>query len=197
MGKASRLPEPQRQHRRLTHAHAAAAGGTRHGAPAPNLSTASNGPKRLGDGRRHAGSSLPAPHDPCQPVRYAHHRTACRPTPASGPAGPSFVPTGAPRRAHVFLKRRSKGDGPGNLDGFEETVGLHRPCDWRWVVFVGCREDDLDHCLRERLFVQRLQRRRETEEEEVRLARFLDEALQLRIIGRVRSDIPVDRAAER
>ncbi len=47
-----------------THAHAATTGGTRHGAPASDFSTASSGPKRTGDGRQHAASSMAAPHDP-------------------------------------------------------------------------------------------------------------------------------------
>src|SRR6266571_4768711 len=55
------------QYRRLTHAHAAATGGTRHGAPAPFFTTASNGPNSYGDGRRHATATVhlrPRPHPP-------------------------------------------------------------------------------------------------------------------------------------
>ena len=49
------------QYRRLTHAHAAATGVTRHGAPAPNLVTASNGPSATGDDERHASTTMHLP----------------------------------------------------------------------------------------------------------------------------------------
>ena len=52
------------QYRRLTHAHAAATGVTRHGAPAPNLSTASNGPSETGDDERHASTTMHFPPRP-------------------------------------------------------------------------------------------------------------------------------------
>ena len=61
---AARAPD---QYRRLTHAHAAATGGTRQGAPAPFFTTASNGPNSYGDGRRHATATVhlrPRPHPP-------------------------------------------------------------------------------------------------------------------------------------
>jgi len=68
--------------------------GTRHRAPAPDLDTASTGPKGVGDGRRHASPSLPAPDDPCQPNRHANHQTSSA---GQRSSRPSFVPTGAPR----------------------------------------------------------------------------------------------------
>ena len=52
------------QYRRLTHAHAAATGVTRHGAPAPNLLTASNGPSQTGDDERHASTTMHFPPGP-------------------------------------------------------------------------------------------------------------------------------------
>src|SRR5215469_1827170 len=55
------------QYRRLTHAHAAATGVTRHGAPAPDLSTASNGPSETGDGERHASTTVHLPPRPPLP----------------------------------------------------------------------------------------------------------------------------------
>src|SRR5215831_15893120 len=70
-GKTRRLPEPQDQYRRLTHAHAAATGGTRHGAPAADFSTASSGPKRIGDGRQHASIKHPRTARPRQLIRHA------------------------------------------------------------------------------------------------------------------------------
>src|SRR6266571_6917267 len=102
-GKTSRPPEPQDQYRRLTHAHAAATGGTRHRAPAPNLHTASNGPRGIGDGRRQASSSLSA--------RATHvSRSATQATQtAHGPQRPAELrcPVSSPRErreaAHVFL----------------------------------------------------------------------------------------------
>src|SRR6266702_4245798 len=91
------------QYRRLTHAHAAATGGTRHRAPAPNLHTASNGPRGIGDGRRQASSSLSA--------RATHvSRSATQATQtAHGPQRPAELrcPVSSPRErreaAHVFL----------------------------------------------------------------------------------------------
>ncbi len=104
MGKTSRLPEPQDQHRRLTHAHAAAAGGTRHRAPAPNLSTASNGPKRLGDGRRHATTSLSA--HTIAVSQFAAHRQGPPTAPGrrANPQGPVSSPRVGREAADVFLK---------------------------------------------------------------------------------------------
>jgi len=107
MGKTGRLPEPQDQHRRLTHAHAAATGGTRHRAPAPNLSTASNGPKRLGDGRRHATISLST----CTTAvsQFAAHRQTAAHSPANKRTRRAqFRPPRVGREAAgVFLKCQS------------------------------------------------------------------------------------------
>ena len=63
------------QYRRLTHAHAAATGVTRQGAPAPILTTASNGPRRNGDDGRHASTTVHLPPRPPPP----DHRQKPRP----------------------------------------------------------------------------------------------------------------------
>ena len=55
------------QYRRLTHAHAAATGVTRQGAPAPNLLTASNGPSETGDDERHVSTTVHLPARPPLP----------------------------------------------------------------------------------------------------------------------------------
>src|SRR5258708_30391865 len=107
-GKTRRLPEPQDQYRRLTHAHAAATGGTRHGAPAPDFSTASTGPKRIGDGRQHASTK----HGP--PVTTPSANLPRKPATTPATADPSRRaelqgPVSSPRErcaaAHVFLFR--------------------------------------------------------------------------------------------
>src|SRR5215470_9951558 len=107
-GKTRRLPEPQDQYRRLTHAHAAATGGTRHGAPAADFSTASSGPKRIGDGRQHASIKHPRTARPRQLIRHASPQPPQPPPtsqPSSGASGPSFVPTGALRSGAWILFR--------------------------------------------------------------------------------------------
>src|SRR6266852_9002184 len=58
MGTGAPTARAPDQYRRLTHAHAAAAGGTRQGAPAPFFTTASNGPNSYGDGRRHTTATV-------------------------------------------------------------------------------------------------------------------------------------------
>jgi len=82
--------------------------GTRHRAPAPDLDTASTGPKGVGDGRRHASPSLPAPDDPCQPNRHANHQTPAklsRPTELKA----QFRPHGsAAKRRMYFLDQERR-----------------------------------------------------------------------------------------
>ena len=84
------------QYRRLTHAHAAATGVTRQGAPAPDLCTASNGPSDTGDGERHASTTV---HLPPRPPLTDHGKDPSRPraAPADGAGTQLSHPTAAPR----------------------------------------------------------------------------------------------------
>ena len=81
------------QYRRLTHAHAAATGVTRQGAPAPISTTASNGPNANGDDGRHATkirTVRPAIHHPVTektPASYDPHAAAGARDPLSAPHG--------------------------------------------------------------------------------------------------------------
>ena len=90
---AARAPD---QYRRLTHAHAAATGVTRQGAPAPDLCTASNGPSDTGDGERHASTTV---HLPPRPPLTDHGKDPSRPraAPADGAGTQLSHPTAAPR----------------------------------------------------------------------------------------------------
>src|SRR5712692_1587626 len=103
MGTGAPTARAPDQYRRLTHAHAAAAGGTRQGAPAPFFTTASNGPGSNGDGRRHATTTV---HLPPRPPPPDHRKDPGRPRPAARRRrkGPSFRPPRESREAaHVFL----------------------------------------------------------------------------------------------
>ena len=82
------------QYRRLTHAHAAATGVTRQGAPAPDLSTASNGPSDTGDDERHASTTV---HLPPRPPLPDTTKTPATRDPHPAPAGgdPVIAPHGS------------------------------------------------------------------------------------------------------
>src|SRR5215468_3341161 len=130
-GKTRRLPEPQDQYRRLTHAHAAATGGTRHGAPAADFSTASSGPKRIGDGRQHASIK----HRPAaRPRQLIRHAAPQPPQPPQTPAAkPSFRTqfrshgSAAQRRMDSFQDYGSPyRTGQGRLFGRSATCGIHQ-----------------------------------------------------------------------
>src|SRR5260370_23892179 len=83
-------PEPRRQYKRLTHAHAAATGVTRHGAPASNLSRSlerSKG-KRARPVARHHNCAPSAP--------PAAATTGQRPQPPPAAVGDPLLPPPAP-----------------------------------------------------------------------------------------------------
>src|SRR6266566_1707297 len=112
MGQGAPPARAPDQYRRLTHAHAAATGVTRQGAPAPNLSTASNGPSETGDDERHASTTVHFPLRPAiarprqkTPAARDPHRPTAQGTQLSHP-------TAAPRSGEWILTWSTPVAGP-------------------------------------------------------------------------------------
>ena len=116
------------QYRRLTHAHTAATGVTRQGAPAPDLSTASNGPSETGDDERHASTTV---HPPARPSPPDHGQRPQPPATRTGQRrrGPSCR---NPRQRHAVANEFLSLSHPGVWSPRRENG---RGC-WSWRAGV-------------------------------------------------------------